>query len=498
MEELLISRKGLPTARYRGNLLHSLYDPEKEADQYLKTQYVLIKSSPILIIGSCLGYLEALLQKNEPHIKILSLQLSSFFRGKTQHTLPENQCWYPDSSIPLKDFLLHTIEDPELSSLRILLWNPGIQAYEGTGQEVVNQVIQFLRERTRSVQTLVAFGKKWILNALKNFLFHPLNWKLKHHPYPICIAASGPSLKSSLPFLAKYRDRFVLWALPSSLQALVEASIIPDLILLTDGGFYASRLIHPILRINNLINTPIPLLTPLTGAFLPPHPALTPVFFHQGLEIEKLLLSNLSIPLEYYPPNGTVSGSAVEIALRITSGPIGVCGLDLCTTSSTDHVRPHPFETLLDLQQNRRAGTETPWISRLWNLYPDHASRNCRTNPALKTYAGWFQQSKDRWFSRVFRLYPSQISTGMKPIPPEFLATLSPISPVSLLQESGGLSGKDKKEALQKICNAIREEKPLLDKTTDLLFRTSLLKDPGFLYTLARLEKQIGGDFCNP
>ena len=94
---------------------------------------------------------------------------------------------------------------------------------------------------------------------------------------PVFIAASGPSLKESFPFLKRYSDRIILAALPSSLRALKSESIIPDLVIHTDPGFWAKE------HLKYLPDKKIPIIMPLTSAFVPEtdNPI---ILFNQGTE----------------------------------------------------------------------------------------------------------------------------------------------------------------------------------------------------------------------
>ena len=149
-EELLQAKTGVPTARCDGILLHSLYDPMREAEQYLGSLSLPSQPHTFLVLGSCLGYLEHRLSSLYPDAKVLSLQFSSFFKGKEVHSLPPSHCWYPDSDRSVEDFLYERLEGADLQELLILSWKPAFQAYPRTAQSVSEQVLQVLREMGRS------------------------------------------------------------------------------------------------------------------------------------------------------------------------------------------------------------------------------------------------------------------------------------------------------------------------------------------------------------
>ena len=500
-EELLQAKTGVPTARCDGILLHSLYDPMREAEQYLGSLSLPSQPHTFLVLGSCLGYLEHRLSSLYPDAKVLSLQFSSFFKGKEVHSLPPSHCWYPDSDRSVEDFLYERLEGADLQELLILSWKPAFQAYPRTAQSVSEQVLQVLREMGRSLPTTYVFGRRWILNAIKNFLFHFPPYRLPTTPHPICIAASGPSLSRNLPYLRQFRDRYVLWALPSSLFALIEFGLYPDLLIMTDGGNYAPFLLYPYLRDRNRKKPSLPLAFPLTAAFLPPRASLQPVLFHQGTGIEGQFLSFFPFPLPYVPPNGTVAGTALELALHTTTGPIVFLGLDLCVENSEEHVRPHPFEELLAGKTSRLHGAVTPWINRIWDQYPEKITPKHRTSPALQTYAGWFRTHAHRWENRVFRVSPSPVDTGMEEKPLSFLGTFPPIASYSLQYERYHLSWEERKRIVIKVLTKIQASLPTVDPYIARAFDISKVDDRSPLHpririetTLARILKDLGGE----
>ena len=90
--------------------------------------------------------------------------------------------------------------------------------------------------------------------------------------------------------------------------------------------------------------------------------------------------------------NGTVSGTALELALSITNGPVFACGLDLCHHSGFQHCQPNQLE-VSNLQLDRRlAPKET-------RLYPQQLP-----SQSLEIYAQWFQNQSQRFCQRFYRL----------------------------------------------------------------------------------------------
>lgn len=500
-EELLLAKSGFPTARCNGILLHSLYDPMREAEEYLRSLNLPSRMKTILVLGSGLGYLEHCLSSLYPEARVLSIQFSTFFEGKEIHSLPSFFCFYPGSNRSVEDFLYERIEGPDFQELQIITWKPSYQAYPHLAQSLSEQVLQALREMGRSLQTTFVFGRRWILNSIKNFLFHPPVQRFCTIPHPICIAASGPSLALNLPYLRQYRNRFILWALPSSLLALREHDIWPDLTLMTDAGNYATHLLHFYLRNRQRKEPFLSLAFPLTAAFFSPHPSVKPIWFSQGTGIEKLFLPHLPFPLEDVPPHGTVAGTALELALKITTGPVVFVGLDLSIEGFWEHVRPHPFEKIFEVQVSRLQGSETPFLRRVLGQYPEKLDKSKRTSPVLQTYAGWFRKYSHRWENRVFRISPSPVDTGMEGKPPSFLGTFPPVSSSFLYPVEESVSFQDRKRMVREILEKIQHSLPTVDPDIAKAFDLARSEREGPLDPKARLQStlerilvELGGD----
>ncbi len=500
-EELFPAKSGFPTVRCNGIFLHSLYDPAKEAEQYLRSLSLPSQLKTVLVLGSSLGYLENCLHSLYPQAKVLSLQFSTFFKGKEVHSLPSSHCFYPDPSISVEDFLYERIEETDLLDLQIISWKPAFQAYPQIARTISERVLQVLREMGRSLETSYVFGRRWILNTIRNFLFHSPAYRLQTVHHPICIAASGPSLSLSLPYLRRFRNRFILLSLPSSLMTLWEHGIIPDLVVMTDAGNYATSLLYPLLRNSNMKKVSFPLAFPLTASFFPPHKSIEPILFSQGSGIERVFLSYLPFSLKYVPPNGTVAGTALELALNITTGPIVFVGLDLSVEGFLEHARPHPFERLFEVQTSRLSGTETPWICRILGQYPEKFAPNLRTSPALRTYAEWFRVHAHRWKNRIFRIYPSTVNTGMDEKPPSFLGTYPPVLAPILKPIRSSLSWEDRKRIVKKVLETRGQSLPTVDPSIARAFDLPKVDHESPLHpnirlrvTLKRILDDPGGD----
>jgi len=152
---------------------------------------------------------------------------------------------------------------------------------------------------------------------------------------------------------------------------------------------------------------------PPTAASSFPSRSFSIGFLDQGSWIERRLF--VSVPVsEPLPPNGTVAGSAVELALRKTRFPVIVAGLDLSCRGMEEHARPNAFDVMAETTAGRFSGTESERFKRVVTLYPERIGGSSRIGRALATYAGWFASRKETWKNRVYRFTEGPVDTGFE------------------------------------------------------------------------------------
>ena len=231
-----------------------------------------------------------------------------------------------------------------------------------------------------------------------------LSWgMLERTTWPIAIAASGPSLDEAKTSIRKWRNQILLWALPSAVPSLIKDGLEPDLVILTDPGFYGMAHLHA------ARGRRIPVAMPLSAAKGIWRVTDRIMLLSQPNFFEQELLksaSHTSFPL---PALGTVAASAYVLAGKITSGPIVFFGLDLCYRDILSHSRPSVF----DDTYYGNSGRISPHYGLCFQDAADRAPvriRNCRISAPLQIYAQWFASQSTQ--SRSFRFLPSPVDVG--------------------------------------------------------------------------------------
>ncbi len=151
---------------------------------------------------------------------------------------------------------------------------------------------------------------------------------------PIVIAGTGPSLRASLPALLRVRDAVHIFTSPRGADALAEAGIIPDLVLIEhqtplDAHFSARDLSHR--RTESLSRVP------LVAA-----DARTPAALLAGIANDRLFVPQ---PL---PTWGLWPATSVALAIAAGARSIALLGVDLGSATLPDPSQA-PLLALLEL-----------------------------------------------------------------------------------------------------------------------------------------------------
>ena len=417
------SKSGVDYARTEKIQIHSAYDPVKEAKRFINESN-LIHPGTIIVLGSGLGYITIELNKLFPESKIISIYLSNqlYINSKIHNSYS----WHPESKDSLLLFLRKSIFTLELEGLRLLEWPPAAAAFPKISNKINKIINQFIRENNGSIITTSRFGKKWISNTIINAVNINYYKSLPISDKPVFITASGPSLVKSFNFLREVRDEITLWALPSSLNALLYEKIIPDLIIQTDPGYYAT------LHLRQTVKYEIPVAMPLSavsgnGEFK------TVISLSNSTFFENVFIKALNLNVKIIPSNGTVAGTAVNLALNINNLPIFIAGLDFCYKDIQSHVKPHSFDPLFRIDISRLE----PELCKIYSRTLSHTDINkhgIRTSMPLQTYSGWFNNITSDSGSRIYRLFPSEV----------FLKGIISITPIEAKKLIGNISKNTK------------------------------------------------------
>ncbi len=416
MIEVSRARSGHLVPVVDGKPLNSRYDPVDEAKRFIARSVGPSAPDTIIVVGETFGYLSAEARRSFPNARVVSVFLSAELRAFAVVDLPEPK--FPDQP----DFfssIAAVLTEATVERSVIVPWEPSLARWPSTAAGVLSYLRDAMLIASGNLTTTAAFGRRWLANLVHNVNSLP-PWLGTYTPSrPILIAASGPSLEGVLRSLGAVLERFDVWAVPSSVPALLARSIVPKLIVSTDPGFYAS------MHYRSFAHTPSSLIAaPLTAqpGFCRGSDEI--ILLDQDTCIEAALYRALPLRRTAVPANGTVAGTALDFALSFDA-PVFFVGLDFSVTGALAHARPHPFHDYYLRSASRLAPTESALFGRLLELYPDSTDASHRTSMPLRTYARWFARRLSRTsHPPVYRISPSRVEvSGTVAIEPDGVAT---------------------------------------------------------------------------
>ncbi len=222
---------------------------------------------------------------------------------------------------------------------------------------------------------------------------------------PVIITGSGPSLDKAMPVIQKARNNCLIIAASSSVLALSSAGLPADIVIATDGGSWALKHIYPFYRNKKNANT-VALAVNLCAA-LPSQCADTAqLIINDGSFWQSIVLHELNLPSVIIPQRGTVTATAVELAMILSSGNIYLAGLDFSVNDIRTHARPYGFDSLFYGNANRFV----PFYSQSYAR-----ARLLHQGGSMGIYESWFKEQLYKWPKRIFSIGGNKIFENGEP-----------------------------------------------------------------------------------
>jgi hypothetical protein len=382
--------------------LHSRYKPDVEAERYIAALNLPLEMDYCVVIEPGLGYLISALQKCHPDCKAVVLHAAADFRGNVIYAR-DIPSWFPDSGKSVQEFLEAAI--PDAASVRLIEWKPSLNVYGKKYLELVRETTEFIKRINAGRRTTAAFGKRWVRNFFRNLTLLDNVMLYRTMDLPVIITGSGPSLESALPSILPVRDGVFILAASSSLPALAAGGITPDMVISTDGGGWALLHLHACFRDGRLtadcksaaltVNAGFTLAITLNAAVPSQGSAIPMLLMSDGSLWQNIALHSIGIPSAFIPQRGTVTASALELAMVLSSGNIFLAGMDLSIQDIRSHARPYGFDQLFFGAASRFRPVYSQYFSR---------SNDIKAGGSHDVYANWFKNKVASWPKRIFSL----------------------------------------------------------------------------------------------
>lgn len=147
----------------------------------------------------------------------------------------------------------------------------------------------------------------------------------------VVIVGAGPSVDSQLDRLRKYRDKITVFATGHITRRLVNEGIIPDAVIITDPQPLMYKQIDGV----NLKGIPMILLSTASSSVIDYYNGSIYVAYQSGYELAEIKAKEIGATL--FETGGSVTTTALDIALRFGASKIIFVGVDLAYTGGYSH-----------------------------------------------------------------------------------------------------------------------------------------------------------------
>lgn len=395
------------TIKYNGCYLHSSKFPVLEAQRFIEPLKHCDQSTTIIILwGVGLGYhVELLVQQGFTVIAVeLRREIAEIF--KTVFPI-ERLHAFIDNDDPQKIFdaivslpAYQSLNFVELSMRNITFKDQMWTLYEEKGKHALRS--------THNIHFHLM--ESWYCNILQNIqLLDSRNISIIPTTVfcekKVIICSAGPSLKESLPYLEKIQHSYVIIAVDTALNSLLEYGIIPDFVHAVDAKIHnvtdfvsiEHSIFNKMILIADISVHPIIVSQPWkTIAFVSTgQPVNHP---KKGLYIHRIELLNFlmsyGIKFPELQTGGSVATSAFHYALSHGAEKIIMIGQDLAYTNYRGHAVGTTYDRQYRSNTNRLKTLETIHAHKLPDFYAQGIDGQLvLVDPLLEQFRHWFEMS---------------------------------------------------------------------------------------------------------
>lgn len=391
------AKNGSITGKSGNLMLHSKYNPEREAESLISA-FNAESHENAVFLGFGLGYGPQVFASRNPSASLVLIEkdASRFF------TALRASDWTPVFSHPKLILILEATENEAASVLNglkadktLIIKTKSQTAHnEEYFQNLESAIKKNIQKEEINTNTLEKFAKLWLSNSCRNIDFISTLDGVKKYEglakdLPFLILAAGPSLGKILPHLNELKKRSVIVCVDTALHACLKQSVEPDFIILTDPQYYCSLHLEFLSSPSSVLITEIAAY-PSVFRFQCKETVLFSSLFPIGQFFEGKTSSKGKLAA-----GGSVTTSAWDFARLCGSRKIFIAGMDLGFPGKETHIRGSKFEENAHAQSTRTGNSESKNISTLFSASPslakDYNGNPLLTDKKMSLFSWWFE-----------------------------------------------------------------------------------------------------------
>lgn len=394
--DIELSKTGLKIPKFKsGKLIHSKYDPEKEAINLVNN---IDENSFYLVTGIGAGFFIKKLSEKYPNSKIVAIENSQddidFLEKHFQiiSELKMNNVIITTTE-NLYNSLLQNYIPSIYPSFKLIEYRSWILENQDIFEKIQNITSEALKNIAQDFSTQAHFGKIWQRNIINNLKQISSDTEIIFPKEKIAVVvAAGPSLDKKIAWIKENREKIFIFATDTAYKTLQKEQIFSDAVISIDGQNISYH--HFLRKINDktififdlcgnsscirkIKKNGNNIIFTTTG-----HPLIT--FAEQTQNTDyNFIFANAG--------TGTVTISALDFANKVGFNEIIVIGADFSFPNKKPYAKGTYLEDIYMSYNNRTTTIEKNYISLMYRTeiikdlkYP--------TTKILKSYKQAFQK----------------------------------------------------------------------------------------------------------
>lgn len=405
------AKNGSPTASENGTMLHSKYNPEREAEQQAAA-FDTDREQSAFFFSCGLGYAAITFCQRHPSVPVVIIEEKAEYIFQAMAVLD----WKPILTHPAIILLIEADTDSVAGILRQYDLNKAhifaIPAQEAHSAEYFTTIRTLMRQEKSkddtNTATLEKFARLWLSNTCRNIrMLDELDGINKYaglgKDLPFIVLAAGPSLSRILPQLPLLKERAVIVCVDTALRSCLDAGVEPDFIILADPQYACAMHLEFLSAPSSVLITEV---------------AAWPSVFRFVCR-ETVLFSSMYPPGQYFErklgwkgrlgAGGSVATTAWDFARFCGAKEIFLAGMDLGFPGKQTHIRGSQFEEREHRISSRINTSESQSTAALLSANPvmlkDYRGKDILSDKKMSLFSWWFEKNCAAALEQGIRTY---------------------------------------------------------------------------------------------
>jgi hypothetical protein len=253
----------------------------------------------------------------------------------------------------LRRWLRSHLTPLDAAALEVVSWEPARRLAPAQVARAEQETLEVVRNASAEIATIGSFGRRWLTNSVRNAILIDHRSSIPLPGTTATLATSGPSLGK---LVAGGRGAFpgMLTVTSSAWSTLTAFDISPDMVVHTDGGFWAARYLQNRVHRGNGSQ---PVVAISAQAAIPDVIARSSDSLPFSMLATGWIGEQIHADFEDWLPvaeGPTVTATALHLLHGLApQGRFCLAGLDLMSKGVLNHARPHPNDRLIATWANR-------------------------------------------------------------------------------------------------------------------------------------------------